>query len=195
MPRSKKQNEEMRAAARTAVLNSAMTLFAQNGYAHTTTRSIAQEAGISIGLMYHYFDSKESLLRAVFDHSMAILSQTFTQSYEQSAPSERLAALLRSMLTLLTEDESFWALFYMLRTQPAIQRELGDDFRLWTQRLRELFEAELAQLGHKNPPIEAYMLYSLVEGTIQQYLLDPQTYPLTEMIEQIIQRYAQSLVN
>lgn len=194
MPRSKKQNEEMRAATRTAVLNSAMTLFAQNGYAHTTTRSIAKEAGISIGLMYHYFDSKESLLRAVFDHSMGILSETFAQSYSQSEPSERLASLLRSMLTLLKNDASFWSLFYMLRTQPAIQRELGDDFRMWTKRLRDLFEAELIQLGHQDAPIEAYMLYSLIEGTIQQYLLDPQTYPLEQVVEKIIARYSKPVV-
>ena len=189
MPRSTKQNAQMRAATQTAVLNSAMTLFAQNGYAHTSTRSIAKEAGISSGLMYHYFDSKESLLRAVFDNCMTILSDTFTVAYEQSELTGRLAHLLRAMFALLARDEAFWSLFYMLRTQPAIMRVLGDDFRIWTARLRDLLTAELQQLGRAEPDLDAFLLYSLIEGTIQQYLLEPTTYPLDRVVAEIIAQY------
>lgn len=189
MPRSVKQNEQMREATRTALLNSAMKLFAQNGYTNTTTRSIAKGAGISTGLMYHYFDSKESLLRAVFENCMEILSEGFAATYERSIAEERLANLLRTMFEMLAREASFWSLFYMLRSQPAIMRVLGDDFREWTERLRSLFEGELRQLGRANPEIESLMLYSLVEGTIQQYLLNPTTYPLERMVEQIIAQF------
>ena len=190
MARSAKQNSEMRAATQAAVLHSAMKLFAQDGYAHTTTRRIATEAGISTGLMYHYFDGKASLLRAVFENCMAILDEAFGRAYAQAAPDRRLPALLQGMFALLKSDPSFWRLFYMLRTQPAIMRELGDDFRLWTKRLRDLFTAELRQAGRTDPELSAFLLYSLVEGTIQQYLLDPEKYPLDQVVEQIIVRYA-----
>lgn len=190
MPRSVKQNEEMRAATRTAVLNSAMTLFAQNGYAHTSTRAIAKEANISAGLMYHYFDTKETLLRAVFDNCMAILNQEFTTAYEQSQPQNRLANLLTAMFDLLVRNQEFWALFYMLRTQPAIMRILGDEFRHWTRELRILFQTELQQANRVNPEMDALLLYSLVEGTIQQYLLEPNNYPLDRVLAQIISRFA-----
>ncbi len=180
----------MRAATRTAVLNSAMTLFAQNGYAHTSTRAIAKAANISTGLMYHYFDTKESLLRAVFDNCMGILNQEFTAVYEQSPPTERLSNLLNAMFDLLKRDQAFWALFYMLRTQPAIMRILGDDFRHWTLQLRTLFQTELQQTNRQNPRMDALLLYSLIEGTIQQYLLDPENYPLEPIVAQIILQYA-----
>lgn len=189
MSRSVKQNEAMRSAARRAIIRSAMTLFAQNGYAHTTTRSIAEEAGISVGLMYHYFDGKEGLLHAVFEHAMTILDQTFTAVYTNSAPNERLAALLRAMFDLLAGDESFWSLFYMLRTQPAIMHVLRNDFLTWTARLRDLFIDELSQAGHADPVLDALLLYSLVEGTIQQYLLDPDNYPLERVVAEIISQY------
>jgi len=192
MPRSIKRNAEMRAAAQASILNSAMTLFAQNGYAHTTTRKIAVEARVSIGLMYHYYESKEKLLRAVFDNCMAILNQEFATAYEQSSPPNRLATLLQAMFDLLTRDAAFWALFYMLRTQPAIIRVLGDDFRMWTQRLRDLFEAELKKAGRSDPGLDALILYSLIEGTIQQYLLNPATYPLDRVVERIISQFGRS---
>lgn len=191
MARSKKQNEAMRSATQTAVIHSAMVLFAQNGYAHTTTRNIAKEAGISTGLMYHYFAGKEGLLRAVFEHSMAILNETFTVAYANSVPGERLAALLRAMFDLLVSDEPFWSLFYMLRSQPAITGVLGNDFRLWTARLRDLFVGELRQAGRTDPELDALLLYSLIEGTIQQYLLDPANYPIEQVSAAIIAQYGQ----
>ena len=88
MPRTEKQNEAIRAATRTHILNSAMQLFAEKGYAHTTTRNIAQAAGLSVGLMYHYFANKESLLHAVFDFVMARIDERITAVLETSPPGE-----------------------------------------------------------------------------------------------------------
>ena len=189
MARKETQNSEMRAATRKAVLASAMQLFAENGYPHTTTREIARKAGISTGLMYHYFSGKESLLRAVFDHSMEMLSASFADSYQKSPPGEQFANLLRTIFRLLAGDEPFWGLFYALRAQPEVMRILGDDFRLWTTRLRELFKAELTASGCSDPELEAFLLYSLVEGVIQQYLLEPDVYPLERITTRLIDRF------
>ncbi len=188
MPRTAEQNKIIRESTQAAIVNSAMTLFAQNGYAHTTTRKIAQQAGISTGLMYHYFDSKENLLHAVFENCMAILSQAFAEVLDQHQPPERLAALIGEMFTMLENDQDFWALFYMMRSQPAIMDILGDSFRQWTRRLHDLFVADLKVMGSAEAELEALMLYSLIEGTIQQYLLDPKNYPLDRVTERISQQ-------
>lgn len=189
MPRSTEQNEKIREATRAAIVDSAMTLFAQQGYAHTTTRQIADQAGISAGLMYHYFDGKESLLQAVFENCMEILSTAFSEALRGSETDKRVATLVHTIFTMLESDRDFWALFYMLRSQPAIINVLGESFRLWTGRLRELFINELRGAGRANSEVDAYMLYSLVEGTIQQYLLDPANYPLEVVSRRIIEEF------
>ena len=189
MPRTKAQNQEIRAATRAAILESALRLFAQKGYAHTTTRSIAAEAGLSVGLMYHYFENKESLLRAVFDFVMARIDEGITAVLQNSPPDEVLANLLHTIFDLLASEPEFWALFYMLRTQPAIMAVLGDDFRQRTALLRSCFIEELAKVGWAEPELEAYYLYSVVEGAIQQYLLDPANYPLGGIVEKMISRF------
>lgn len=189
MPRTPDQNRRIREATRTAIVQSAMTLFAQSGYAHTTVRDIANHASISTGLMYHYFDSKGSLLQAVFDNCIGILNDAFTEAYNQSDPDERLATLLRVLFTMLEQDREFWGLFYMLRTQPAIMNVLGDSFRRLTKRLRDLFIAELRAAGREDPEMEALILYSLIEGTIQQYLLDPAHYPLDGVVKKISEQF------
>jgi AcrR family transcriptional regulator len=186
MPRTPSQNEQIRAATRATILESAMRLFAQKGYAHTTTRNIATEAGLSVGLMYHYFSNKESLLQAVFDFVMARIDDRITAVLQTSPPNEILANLLHTIFDLLAREPEFWALFYMLRTQPAIMSILGDDFRLRTAMLRTCFMEELTKSGWSNPEMEAYYLYSVVEGAIQQYLLDSDNYPLTPIVKKMI---------
>jgi AcrR family transcriptional regulator len=189
MPRTAEQNEQIRQATRTAIVEAAMTCFAQNGYAHTSIRQIAAQAGISTGLMYHYFESKEALLEAVFENCMAILSGVLVDAYRQAEPGERISGLLRAMFAMLEDDREFWALFQMLRSQPAITAVVGDAFRRWTRRLRNLFTVELRGAGRDEPEVDALILYSLIEGTIQQYLLDPDEYPLSTVAERIVGEY------
>ncbi|MBK8904979.1 MAG: TetR/AcrR family transcriptional regulator [Anaerolineaceae bacterium] len=189
MPRTTAQNEQIRAETRATIVESAMRLFAQKGYATTTTRSIATEAGLSVGLMYHYFDSKERLLYAVFDFVMARIDEVITAVLLTHPPGERLPHLLHAIFDLLTSQHEFWGLLYSLRTQPAISVVLGDDFRQRTAALRGCFMDELVHAGKENPQLEAYYLYSVVEGAIQQYLLDPANYPMAEIVEKMIAQF------
>lgn len=48
-----------------AILVGAAAAFSDNGFAATTMRQIARASGFSLGGMYHHFDSKEAILRAI----------------------------------------------------------------------------------------------------------------------------------
>jgi AcrR family transcriptional regulator len=49
------------------LIDAALVVFSKKGYAASTTKDIAKEAGVTDGLIYHYFKSKEDLLWAVID--------------------------------------------------------------------------------------------------------------------------------
>lgn len=49
------------------IIDAAMELFDQNGYSNTRISDITEKAGISKGLAYHYFRSKEEIVLAVLD--------------------------------------------------------------------------------------------------------------------------------
>jgi AcrR family transcriptional regulator len=53
------------AMRREHILTVALGLFAAHGYAGTSTRSIAEAAGVTEGLIFHYFESKDALLFAL----------------------------------------------------------------------------------------------------------------------------------
>ncbi len=54
------------AEARARLLNTALRLFAEHGYARTSTREIAQAAGVNIAAISYYFGDKAGLYRAVY---------------------------------------------------------------------------------------------------------------------------------
>jgi AcrR family transcriptional regulator len=51
---------------RRQILEAAVRVFAQRGYHTSRVGDIAEEAGVAYGLVYHYFDSKEAVLRNIF---------------------------------------------------------------------------------------------------------------------------------
>jgi AcrR family transcriptional regulator len=52
---------------REQIIDAAMRVFAQKGYTEATNKDIAREAGITPGLIYYYFESKEALLNAILE--------------------------------------------------------------------------------------------------------------------------------
>jgi AcrR family transcriptional regulator len=60
---------------RRQILDAALKLFAHHGYGGTTTKAIAKEAGITEGLIYHYFGGKAELLVDLAKGRSALLQQ------------------------------------------------------------------------------------------------------------------------
>lgn len=62
------------------ILNAAIKVFALNGYRKASTDVIVKEAGISKGLLFHYFTSKLSLYEYIIDYSVKFMNFEFTNS-------------------------------------------------------------------------------------------------------------------
>src|SRR6266478_2816119 len=65
---------------REQIINAAIQVFAQKGFSKATNKDIAREAGITPGLIYYYFESKEDLLKMIIEtRSPAQLITTLPQ--------------------------------------------------------------------------------------------------------------------
>jgi len=71
-PRKKEQNEHMRAEALAKINGAALKVFARYGYYGATMKQIARATGLSYGLVYHYFPSKEKVFRSLLDFALEI---------------------------------------------------------------------------------------------------------------------------
>ena len=71
MGRGAEFNDRVKEARRKTILETAVKLFAVNGLAGTKISRIASDAGMSQGLMYHYFRSKEEIYVALIRHAFS----------------------------------------------------------------------------------------------------------------------------
>lgn len=60
-----KKKEGISEEARTRILDAAQASFAAHGFSATTTKSIAQDAGVPDSLIFYYFPTKKALLASV----------------------------------------------------------------------------------------------------------------------------------
>ena len=173
---------------RDRILRSAISLFSRNGYGSTPIKAVAERAGISAGLIYRYFDSKEDLLRAIFEEGLRDVWATL-EPRSEADPFDAIEALLRESFATVQAHEELWRLLYALRVQPGVVERLSLEFASWGSAI----EGELARLcaraGLPDPEIEAKVLFALIDGANQHRTLDPDNYPVEAVIRKVMSRY------
>jgi AcrR family transcriptional regulator len=127
-PRSKKQYEEIREERRNLIMDTALKHFAREGYHATTINQIAQYAGISKGLMYNYFNSKEALLQAIIEKSVMEIYKDFDINRDGYLSEEEFEYFIRRMSVILKEKKSFWRLFVQILMQSDVRKQFLDSF-------------------------------------------------------------------
>jgi AcrR family transcriptional regulator len=83
---NRRSQAERRATTRTALLDAAIDCLVDYGYARTTTRRIAERAGVTPGALQHHFASKAELLGELIAY---IRARTATEMFAQGVPRTR----------------------------------------------------------------------------------------------------------
>jgi AcrR family transcriptional regulator len=189
-PRTAEQNEELRQEAKTRLVDAALELFASRGYSATSVDAIVKAAGVSAGLLYYHFADKHSLLRAIFERSLADVGTTFAAADQQKNSKDRFPALLKSIGVTIRRHREFWRVSYGLRMQPDVLKNLAPMIAESSAAIVASLERYLSDIGWPEPDIEARLLFAQIDGMCQHYVLDPEHYPLDRMIKRLIERYS-----
>ncbi|CAL9458664.1 TetR/AcrR family transcriptional regulator [Streptomyces pilosus] len=104
---------------RALILQTAMRLFQERGYDRTTMRAIAQEAGVSVGNAYYYFEGKEHLIQGFYDR-IAAEHQVATREVlaRETDLEARLAGVLKAWLDIATPYHEFAVQFFKNAADP-----------------------------------------------------------------------------
>lgn len=81
---------------RTQILRAAMVCFAKQGFHQATMHDISAEAGISVGLIYRYFENKEAVISAMADEHKAEVNQWLERARQAPTLVEALEVLFTS---------------------------------------------------------------------------------------------------
>ena len=102
MARTPKVTEDRREQ----ILDAALRVFARQGFAKATNKEIAHEAGITPGLIYYYFESKEALLKALLEaRSPVRLIESLPPEAQALPPAAFLRMMGRQALALMEGEE------------------------------------------------------------------------------------------
>lgn len=71
---------------RTAILEATLRLISKNGFHGTAMSKVAQEAGVSAGIIYHYFESKDALINELYRDIKRKFGQALLERFEPNQP-------------------------------------------------------------------------------------------------------------
>src|SRR5262245_16026893 len=178
-----KVTKEHVAARRRQIVDAAMRCFAREGFHRTTMQDIFDEADLSPGAVYSYFEGKDEIVRAIIVDLMRFLGETAAALSEPlpdgrlRLPGEALAKLVEDYrgIQLGTFDELARLLPHLIGEQQR-DPELNGAVQAGLEHVRAGYEklARAAQKrGELDPAIDpaeiGRLLIALVQGLLIQY--------------------------
>ena len=119
-PRGKKLNERMRAEAMAKITRAALEVFAEYGYYGAKMEQIMQVSGLSKGLVYHYFPSKEKVFFHLIDSALEISRNTWKEALDSPGTAwEKIEKLSDNIVKIAFTDES--SLYSLIMIQAVTQ--------------------------------------------------------------------------
>ncbi|MEV7286531.1 TetR/AcrR family transcriptional regulator [Streptomyces sp. NPDC093252] len=158
-------------APRAELLRAAAELFTTLGYAATSTRAVAERAGMRQASMYHYVSGKEELLAELLESTVTpSLACARELLADDSGPAERrLWELCRTDVELLCGGPHNLGALYLL---PEVRSERFAGFHAVRAELRDAYRQLLAAtdsggtLGKGDLELRTDLVFGLIEGVI-----------------------------
>ncbi len=145
MPRTARQFEEIREEKKTLIMDVALEHFANEGFHKTTINHIARHAGISKGLMYNYFSSKEELLAEIINRSTSEIYDFFDPDHDGILSDTEFEAFIKKVVSIFSEKKFILRLFFQLLMQKEVRDAIpGDYTTLGSAAVSELQGRELS---------------------------------------------------
>jgi AcrR family transcriptional regulator len=114
----------MREAKISLINQSALELFACEGYYMTSISMIAKKAGISKGLIYNYYASKEDLLREIIKAGLEKIILLMDPDEDGVITSKELEQIIHGLFNSLKQNNEFWSLYFSIILQPIVMNWL-----------------------------------------------------------------------
>lgn len=168
------------AESRERLLQGAIDLISERGYAATSVDAICRHAGTAKTALYWHFKSKEGLLNAIIERvNEDWISEISNSIASTGEPAERLDVLIASLRNIVETKP------HLLRLLLSILLERGDQstetresiLKVFRRSGRALMNGIESDIGHDVPRVEmvAHTILGLLQMALVRRLVDPDT--------------------
>lgn len=166
------------------IQQSALFLFAKNGYTETSIEKIARHAKVSKGLTYNHFKNKDELLRVTIENTITRMTSEMMEIDELN-----LKSFFTGFFTSLQQNAAIVRLCILLVAHPQTPSKVNALLENQKQDLLQLLSALLTEQFKDNAKLEALILLATINGITLEYATNPSPSYLKEMQSFIIKKY------
>jgi len=146
-------------------MDAALELFAAEGYSHCSISQLAKHAGISKGLMYNYFKSKEDLLMHLIEDGIREMMSLIDPNQDGVLEPEEVESFIRNIFQGIRDNIRFWILFISVVLQPRVKEFLAEKpYILLMDRFGPNLMEYLEKMGFEDPMLEMLTFSAMIEG-------------------------------
>ena len=131
MKKSKNQKKEVKTKIKNAnlidlrrkqIIKGAIKVFIAKGFHNATVREIAEEAGLTMGSLYNYINTKQDIVYIVYDYITKVLREDMKEAIVGvKDPKERLKAALRQNLNAVYKNQDI--IMFLYRESASLDKE------------------------------------------------------------------------
>lgn len=167
---NKDKQQQIRNERREQILSTAVKVFSRRGVVGTKMSMIAQEAGISHGLLYHYFKSKDELFTTLVEWALEQSHSLMLYAYQlPGSPIEKIRTLTE--LILSDGDSAYFMLIHQARTSDGVPEEANQlikkhSMNTYADQLLPLFKEgqQAGEIVDGDPRELIYCYLSVISG-------------------------------
>ena len=126
VPKTQEQYRQIKDEMREKIYSGALRVFSHRGYAATRISDIAKACGISHGLLYHYFASKDEIFTDLVKNAATSSANALIQTEKIEAPAIAKIEWITTEILKYINTDSDSASYFFLMLQVSVTESLPD---------------------------------------------------------------------
>ena len=172
---------EQKEQRKAVILTSALDLFIRKGYGETKVADIAKAADMSMGLLFHYFDSKEKLYEELIRIGCERLKMDF--HFTDESPLDTFKVVVEELFKIICTNPSAAKMFVLMENAQHLEH-LSEDLKEMLSEADKLIKRSipfiekgqlLGEIRQGNPEALAVSFWCSIQGIAQYIALHPET--------------------
>jgi len=160
---------------RESVIRASVALFNEQGYDATSVSDLTRRLGVTKSALYHHVDSKEQILEVALEDALGGLERALEDALRSSTASERLSAIIRGAVTVLTERQPQVTLLLRLRGNSPLEQAALDRRRRFDHRVTQLVrdaQAEGLVRTDLDAGVATRLVFGMINSVVEWYRTD-----------------------